>query len=216
MGTYPPSSPNSFQSLSTWAWNLRSSQAYLSENMKSPQHGSGVPTTYPGGMGSGDHLTGMRRGSQSRFRVTQLTERAGTFSRSGTAWERFAPSPWCRAAGDFVGVHQASDLLIGCPGHHAHRPCGLRRRAGRHSLPAAGPAGDGAGWRGGAASGVPQGRAVTSEADGEGPGRFLVAGMRPTPSSKTSSLVLLLEVLRCYRVGCFVDTREEGLTCHVE
>ena len=49
----------------------------------------------------------------------------------------------------------------------------------------------------------------------EGLGSFLVAGMRPTPSSKTSCLIRLFEIFRCYRVGCFVDTREEGLTCHV-
>ena len=49
-----------------------------------------------------------------------------------------------------------------------------------------------------------------------GLGSFLVAGMRPTPSSKTSCLIRLFEILRCYRLGCFVDTREEGLTYHVE
>ena len=47
-------------------------------------------------------------------------------------------------------------------------------------------------------------------------GSFLVAGMRPTPYLKTSCLIRLSEILRCYRVGCFVDTREKRLTCHVE
>ena len=42
MGTYSTPSFKSLRSLSTCSWNLRSSRAYLSENMKCPQPGKGI------------------------------------------------------------------------------------------------------------------------------------------------------------------------------
>ena len=42
LGTYPPPEVKSLWSLSTCSWNLRSSRAYLSENMKCPQPGKGI------------------------------------------------------------------------------------------------------------------------------------------------------------------------------
>ena len=82
-------------------------------------------------------------------------------------WARRAVRPVTMAARP--GPLPALLLLPPSPGRPrrcAPRPGGLRRRTGRHPLPAGGPGGDGAGRGGGPLVGVPQGGVGTAGAAG--------------------------------------------------